>query len=479
MKIFRTLFGQRKLSAPSATSSSTAQSYLVAILNDVRVCTTIPHLASYLRDYSGYVREAALARCIELGALELLPAIAERLNDWVPQVRQAARSALMTLLPFVPTAQLLALLPVVFRLINASRADHTAWIAQFELAFIRQVDVGDLTNAVHGRDVKVARACFQLLKRQKLLDAAALAALALKSQEDIVLAIEAIKLCEALPVESRDAQYAIAAKSHFGAVRTLALRALLSSEADSGKDRMAVDALLDVQSSVRAVAMAYLRTRHFDLNGFYRNILREPGLSSKRAQVALVSLANLRATEDLPLIKEFTAATHPSVRKAAYCAWMKIAEGDKDAVALAALKDDAASIRKFALQAVRRLGAYIPFSLVRSILEERGDQVLLLSFAERSKWQWLECLVRLSLKTASGDVLWPRLVEGLREWAARSGSLYDEPTAEQVDFFRSREAAIALESLAGIGSSMQQVLALELSQINVTSAPARYQRRPT
>lgn len=49
---------------------------------------SVPLLAEYSRDGSGYVRQAVLARCVELARPELLAAVAERLNDWVPQQRQ-------------------------------------------------------------------------------------------------------------------------------------------------------------------------------------------------------------------------------------------------------------------------------------------------------------------------------------------------------------------------------------------------------
>lgn len=47
-------------------------------------------LSADMCHYSGYVRQAALDRAAELRSLDLLPAIVDRLNDWVPQVRQRA-----------------------------------------------------------------------------------------------------------------------------------------------------------------------------------------------------------------------------------------------------------------------------------------------------------------------------------------------------------------------------------------------------
>src|SRR5579884_2345893 len=50
-------------------------------------------LVPLLSHRSGYVREAAVIRAGELCLPTLLPQLMPRVNDWVPQVRHAARMA--------------------------------------------------------------------------------------------------------------------------------------------------------------------------------------------------------------------------------------------------------------------------------------------------------------------------------------------------------------------------------------------------
>lgn len=52
-------------------------------------------IAGFLQSSSGYVREAAARRAKELLVPELLAPLIVRVNDWVPQVRQAAMAAVM------------------------------------------------------------------------------------------------------------------------------------------------------------------------------------------------------------------------------------------------------------------------------------------------------------------------------------------------------------------------------------------------
>ena len=425
---------------------------------------SISDLAYHLRDYSGYIREASLERCVQHGAVEALPYVVERLNDWVPNVRRAAQSAVLKLMPLASPPQLLGILPAVLQLREKGRADHTEWSTQFEIALVKQVGGSYLEKCALESDVKLARACFHILKSQELLEAASLTALMLKSREDIVLATHAITLCATLPLENQRTHYELALTSHFGSVRTLALRALLQiPELNADRDRIAVDALLDVQSSVRWLAIKHLQTRQFDLAAHYRGVLANPAVSAKRTQVALLSLATLKAVDELELIRSFTRAPLPSIRRAAFVAWLKLVEGDKDVVALQALGDEVRSIRKFALDMVRRLGAYIPFPSVRTILEDNGDLELLFMFAEHSKWIWLEALADLAIKMSTADALRPLLVQSLRRWCAQSGRMFDSATAQQVNFLISSDAANALELLAQGNQALKEVIERELT----------------
>ncbi|GGY98442.1 hypothetical protein ACFFTM_20375 [Pseudoduganella plicata] len=56
--------------------------YLDRYLFKIRLTTDARALTVALRDYCGYVRQAAIERCIEIGSRENLAGIAERLNDW-------------------------------------------------------------------------------------------------------------------------------------------------------------------------------------------------------------------------------------------------------------------------------------------------------------------------------------------------------------------------------------------------------------
>lgn len=443
MRILRILFGKSPDVVPPAPNKGAAVSkppinpYVVGAIDAAKAVESFSELSIFANDYSGYVRQAAVDRCAALARPELLSIIAGRLNDWVPAVRDAARAAMMKMCELVPPQQLLSTLPAIHHLHTAGRAEHAQWIELFETNLIRRFDLQDIVAATKGTDIKVARGCFHILRKYMLQDSITLLRLILAAGNDIVLASDAVQMVRDLAVEAQRPYYLLALKSRFGSVRTTALRGLLAVE-DISNMELAASGLLDLQTSVRDVAAAFMRSKDVDIRRFYREVLeRQPEISFKITRVALTSLAVLRNADDSALVKAYAAHPQLSVRRSALAAWIKISPGDKDEVALAALMDDAVPVRKFALQAVRKHGAYIPFILVRERLNEVGDLNLLLSFAESRVWDGLDCIVRAAMLDLSNAQRKQQLKGALREWIIGMGHRYEVASVSQQDFFRS------------------------------------------
>jgi hypothetical protein len=376
---------------------SSYQRHLNEVLQMIASSDSIPLLAEYSRDGSGYVRQAVLARCVELAQPELLAVVAERLNDWVPQVRSAARTALVALLPFVAAPQLMAALPVILRLHSAGRGDYADWLEEFEQTLLQSVTVDDICTAARGNDLQTARAAVHLLDKHALLEPAAVIELILHRSDDIVLALQGADMCRRLAPAQQEALYRVAAHSHFGAVRTVAMRALLSSPGE-GRIEIAISALMDKQSSVRHTAAHYLTAQGFDVAAHYRRLLGQSNATVKLLQMSLIMLAALRDAASLPLVQSFVHSAYPALRLTALSAWFKLAERDKDAIALAAMHDASPRVRKFAVQLVLRYGAYIQFPAILQQLAASEDVLLVMQLAKTNRWNWLECAARVCLQ---------------------------------------------------------------------------------
>lgn len=451
MKIFRALF-RPKDKAPEpppecapAPMPSSAVRYYAGDLELVRTSPSLELLRQYSAHHSGYVREAVLRRCVELALPELLPVVAERLNDWVPQVQRVARMALTTLLPVAPAAKVLGVMPVILRLHSAGRGDHTDWLEQFEQSLLQAVTIDDICLTASGSDIKVARASVHLLDKHKLLDTAALITLILKRNDDIVLAQRAVELCARLDRELQDTFYRAAARSHFGAVRTSALRLLLTAEGEA-QEQLAISALLDTQSSVRQIAINYLLASGVDVRAHYRGLLLRETLTARHVRVCLTALAALRDAGDIELVQSFQSSEYPSVRLVARAAWFKLNESEKDDIALAAMHDPAVGVRKLAILLVRKHGAYIPFSTICAALEAGGDAACLLQLVAGSKWNWLECLARFGLARGVDAAHKLGVDDALHTWLC-STQWHEQPGKEQVLFLLSEPVAVFFRQL--------------------------------
>jgi hypothetical protein len=431
--------------------------YSKEYFRDVTSSHSIPDLIRVMADYSGYMRQAAIARAVTLAHPEFLPAIAARLNDWVPQVRDAARSALITLLPVLPQNAMLAILPAVANLRNAGRHDHTAWLATFGHDLVKHSEPHVFTDGVLGSDMRFARVCFDLLLRQALLDDATLIEVGLGSR-DIFTNVKAASTIGTLAPEKREQLYEIATQSRFATVRVIGLRGCLDQTSRQHNQKLARHSLLDSQSSVRSVAIAWLTAKSFDVRQHYHRVLASPTSSARDIRVSLTSLGALRQRDDADTISSFGTHEVIAVRVAAYAAWLKLADGEKDTIAARALGDTANRVKKLAMEMVARQGAFIPFATACSLLTRGEDWARLMRLGGNGKWDVLEAIARIA--PAADDQARTELRARLEAWTSSTSNYY-RPTAAQAALLRSDEANAALASLAG--RDLRDIVERELS----------------
>jgi hypothetical protein len=416
------------------------------LIDSVKCCESPDALSTSLRAPSGYVREAALEQSVKLQLAELLPRIAPLLNDWVQVIRDRARAAVLTLLPFATPRDLLLTLAQVARLHSATRADHREWIAQFEETLLQFVSTDLLAGAVTSPDPGVARACFDLINKRGLLDKEALASIGLRAHQDILIAKQAAHLAAVLAEPARSTLCRLALQSHFGAVKTIALRALLSGEPEADAHEIAMAALSASHSSLRGIAAFWLASRGVDVAAHYRVLLETPNQGAKLLVLAIGMLGVTRSLVELDLVRSFTSSSLSSVRLAAFAAWLKLAPEDKDQLARRAVADPSPAIRKFAVRTIRK-GAYVPFDFLYDTLRARGDIRLLLVCCESEKWAGLEAIARTASPMPQDDDNWPRLVSAMRRWASQTGRIFSIPTVRQARFLLGAEASDSLDRL--------------------------------
>ena len=115
---------------------------------------------------SGYVREVAVSGLAASGDGRAIPYVLLCLNDWVKEIRRAARSAIEVFFQPVFAPDVIAALPIVWALARQNRDDHERFVSRV-LAFLRSPACAPALRAGCGApEREVRRVCFELLLRR-------------------------------------------------------------------------------------------------------------------------------------------------------------------------------------------------------------------------------------------------------------------------------------------------------------------------
>jgi hypothetical protein len=87
--------------------------------------------------WNGFKRENAVRRLGMLGNPIAIPKLVVRVNDWVPQVREAARKALLKLMTPKNAKAFAECLPDIFHLKTCGRDNHTQFIAEVQTYLLK------------------------------------------------------------------------------------------------------------------------------------------------------------------------------------------------------------------------------------------------------------------------------------------------------------------------------------------------------
>lgn len=401
----------------------------------VRVCTSIDDLSAWIGHDDGYMREAALRRAAELASPLLLPAIVERLNDWVLQVRVLAQEVLLGMLPSIGNDDALRLLPAVQCLRQAGRADHSAWIASFERALVEKVGMQAVIEGLLDPDVQIARACFKVVDAARLVPPEDVIARLLPASRDIVLARRAVEAIFRLAEPVRGPLFRRALGSGFGMVRAIALRPLLAEE-NAENDALAIRMVTDIHNWVRLVAGGYLTRRGIDSAAIQAEALCTEGAGSATMRACLTGLAELGRTDRIELVRSFTRHPLARVQLSAYLACLRLDPSRRDEIAREVLRSPHRRVRKLALQIVREDGACLDTETGLSLMAERDDVDMMFAFVRREPPAWLELIVQMEARSRQDPMLRARLGLELRAWIDDSKKMYAQPTDAQRGLFR-------------------------------------------
>lgn len=386
----------------------------------------------------GYVREAAI-RALERVGAGAVPYLLIRANDWVFEVRRAAKKVLMGLARSENADALVANMMLVQRLRTCARDDHEELIRLLENVAGSDEAREALERGILGPDRETGRACLAIAIAfgktplvRRALDA-----------RDVVIRVRAAKhLFEVLNAGEAAALADELLEDRWMRVRYEALRFVIDRGAGGLRERLE-KGLMDLGHSVRRLAGYYAR-KHFDLDvaEFYRSRLTRG--SDRQKSACILGLGDHGEAPDAHDLVRFLNHDSPRLQRSALGALASLDFEAHEGSFVEALLSELPGVSRWARDTfVRKYrvppGTDLDEALLRSPhLHVRKNVLHVLSRC--SKWR----SIRAALMLVENDdaLLAEHAGEILSEWTGSYNHVFSLPARGLVEEVSSRLEAV-------------------------------------
>lgn len=301
----------RNKQTPELSWADRRQNEALEVLAQAENNVTWTELSSH---YNGFVREIAVRELCRHPSPEALVALIERLNDWVPQIRDLATAGLEHYLSPDHIQALLFAVEPLLALAARRRADHGKTL-QTARTVLQSPALRDTVHANFlTRQGKAARYLFALLLENDPAPEALLRS-ALDHRE-VTVKLMAVSACQQVP-DAHSRLLLLEALSQRGAkFRVCVLRALLPLLEDPRP--VICEALLDASSSIRSLARWAAPRSNIDAATILADRIKQEIPIRKRDWLGVLGLATeLNVALESQWQKEAMRSTYPTVRHAA------------------------------------------------------------------------------------------------------------------------------------------------------------------
>ena len=303
---------------------------------------------------SGYVREAAVVGLDGLTLPCVVPALRDRLNDWVEPVRRAAIRAMRGFLSSENAAALVGSLDLLEGLRRCGRADHQAVLDQIDMVLREPSARPHVQAGLSSHSPAIRRGCYTALLNGPAPDE--WLAWGLESNDSWIRLHAAHTVCglppERVPVGFLD-RIAICG---LRPVRQIAVEMM----AKNGDVERLRGFLLDQSPTLREFARFYLGKilGAFDAKSFYRDGLAS--VSETQLPRFLAGLGETGDRNDVPAVLSHVSHRRTLVRLAALRAVARLAPDHMTEPFLMALADRSGRVRQTASAALAGRRSEVP-----------------------------------------------------------------------------------------------------------------------
>jgi len=392
-------------------------------------------LLSMTEHWNGYERENAVRRLGMLGKPVAIPTLIVRLNDWVPQVREAAKEALAKLMTPSNAKAFVESLPDLYHLKTCARDDHSRFIADVVKFLVADKNAEWIKEAAFSAEPKIARIAIRLCVDYSLLSREELVSKGLSHPNVLVRNISADYLRE-FTGEILDVLLNKAIKDPFMPIRREAFQIYLRTNPKQGFV-IANAFLFDKHIAIREIAMTYLLKHDVDVKGRYSSILFENDQSVAHKKYAILGLASLGAKEEVPSILQNQNSKFPSIRRSVLQSIEKLTGECAKSLLIAALSDPSPNVAKESSRLIAKLKLKFDSNEMEKHIDLRAHShtlALAVGAMKRSnKWERLIFLLK-NLNTVPENIQ-PNenvILSGLAKWNTDFNRTGNQPTESQI-----------------------------------------------
>ncbi len=382
---------------------------------------------------NGYVREAAVRHLAAGGSDRTLPFLLLRLNDWVGAVRDAAETAMASMLTTSDRQAWVDALPLLLRMRSWRRDNHDLFVDTV-LRLLQQP--GSLPALIRGMDAVdpvVRRECFRIAFSMVASDLPRYVERALADFDPQVRTV-AVQQLPHLAEDPLRHLIAIACADRFPSVRREAMQ-IYGTRFPEEALPVLQRSLLDPHASIRELAARCLvrLDQSFDPADFYRGALLT--LTGRPLRSAISSLSTVGTAADAVLLLPFCSHPLVKVREAAVRSIGRLDAGGHAEIIHAALADRSPRVSR---EARRILAAGRRLIVINTVWEyaRREEQPrhvrrnALALLADLPKWVSLPFLLQLAC--LAGPEIASTARADLSRWVFQYNCDFLKPSSQQL-----------------------------------------------
>ena len=293
---------------------------------------------------NGYFREKAIKALSKMRTGYEIPYFLIRINDWVKQVRDISKEKLAKYITPQYSASFVNYLPIVFRLRECSRDQHSDTVNSIISMLAREESSAALIKGLQSNDCKVRLCCYKIILKKRVLDNKRIINNLMKDTNSYNRLFVLRNIINEITSEEFTDIRHLLLNDKFAKIRIIALETMYKFKPEEAK-LILEKSLFDRNQSVRQLSR-YLLSRYdkYDFATIYRNSIQD----NKQLYASICGIGEIGNIYDSKIITEYLNSDIISIVKGAIKAISKLDfQGYKDKI-IKILNDERAGISKAA-----------------------------------------------------------------------------------------------------------------------------------